>query len=403
MTTDESDRNPMSSNDENEGSLTFTSEEQVLFRRDARRFVEAEVLPYVDDWERSEEIPRSFWKRLGELGYLGLEYPEAYGGSGSSFTAKRIFLEELSRCGAMAVPLSVGVHTDMSATYILKLGSEEQRRRYLPQLIRGEKVCGVAITEPDAGSDVAGIRTQARRGEDTYVLNGSKTFITNGVYGDVFVVAARTYELNPAHRSEGISLFIVERGTKGFSTSRKLEKLGWWASDTAELSFQDCEIPSNNLLGEEGKGFEHLMRNLQRERLVIAVVASASAHRVLQDTIAYARERRAFGEPLAHFQALRHRISDMATSVEVASTFVRDLATQFESGSATDSLVSMGKLFATDVANQVADTAVQVFGGYGCMREFRIERFFRDARLLKIAGGSSEILREIIARRLRLQ
>jgi acyl-CoA dehydrogenase len=403
MTAEEFNRDFMPAPARRQESAAFTFEDQELFRRDARRFVEAEVCPSVDQWERNEEIPRSFWRRLGDLGYLGLEYPEAYGGSGSGFTAKRIFLEELSRCRAMSVALTVSVHTDMSTTYILELGSEEQRQKYLPPLIRGEKVCGVAITEPGAGSDVAGIRTQVRSGRDTYILNGSKTFITNGVYGDVFVVAARSRELDPARRSDGISLFIVERGTKGFSTSRKLEKLGWWASDTAELSFEDCEIPAINLLGEKGEGFEHLMRNLQRERLVIAVVACASAHRALEDTLEYARERRAFGELLGHFQALRHRIADMAALVEVASTFVCDLAQRFESGSATDSLVSMGKLFATDVANEVADTAVQVFGGYGCMREFRIERFFRDARILKIAGGSSEILREIIARRLQLR
>ncbi|MGH9697906.1 MAG: acyl-CoA dehydrogenase family protein [Candidatus Acidiferrales bacterium] len=380
----------------------FTLEEQELFRRDARRFVEAEVIPYVDEWERTERIPGSFWKRIGELGYLGLEFPEAYGGSESTFTAKRIFLEELSRCGAMAVALSVGVHTDMSSTYILDLGTEEQRQKYLPQLIQGEKICGIAITEPDAGSDIAGIRMQVRRRKDSYVLNGSKTFISNGVYGDVFVVAARTQDVDQAHRTKGISLFIVERGIKGFSTSSKLEKLGWWASDTAELSFQDVEIPSQNLLGKEGEGFGHLVRNLQRERLIIAIVACASAIRVQERAIAYARDRHAFGQPLVQFQALRHRIADMVTLTEVASTFIRDLAGHFEAGRATDSLVSMGKLFATDVANQVADTAVQVFGGYGCTREFRIERFFRDARMLKIAGGSSEILREIIAKRLQL-
>lgn len=311
-------------------------------------------------------------------------------------------LEELSRTGAMAVALAVGVHTDMSVPYILELGSEEQRCQYLPSLISGERVCGIAITEPGAGSDVGGIRTQARKYGETYVLNGSKTFITNGVYGDVFIVAARTHEPDPTRRSSGISLFIVERGTKGFSTSRKLEKLGWWSSDTAELAFDECEIPARNLLGEEDSGFKHLMKNLQRERLVIAVVACASAQKVLELTLAYAQERRVFGEPLAHFQALRHRIADVVTLMEVTRTFVNSLAEGFESGNTSDSQVSMGKLFAADVANQVADTAVQVFGGYGCMREFRIERFFRDARILKIAGGTSEILREIIARRLQL-
>lgn len=391
-----------SGNEEMPEAPAFTMEEQDLFRRDVRKFVEAEVAPFVDEWERTEQIPRSFWKRLGELGYIGLEYPEAYGGSSSGFTAKRIFLEEMSRCGAMAVALSVAVHTDMSSTYILDLGTTVQRQKYLPQLIRGEKICGIAITEPDAGSDVAGIRTQAQRRKESYVLNGSKTFISNGVYGDVFVVAARTEAIDQAHRTRGISLFVVERGMKGFSTSRKLEKLGWWASDTAELSFQDLEISSANLLGKEGEGFGYLMRNLQRERLLIAIVACASAIRVQDVAISYARDRDAFGQPLSHFQALRHRIADMVTLTEVASTFVRDLAVQFESGRATDSLVSMGKLFATDVANQVADTAVQVLGGYGCMREFRVERFYRDARILKIAGGSSEVLREIISKRLQL-
>jgi acyl-CoA dehydrogenase len=380
-----------------------TLEEQELLRRDARRFVEAEVCPYVDEWEEREEIPRTFWTRLGQLGYLGLDYPETHGGSGGGFKEKQIFLEELSRSGAMAVALAVGVHTDMSTPYILELGNEEQRCKYLPFLIRGEKVCGIAITEPGAGSDVGGIRTRARKYRDTYVLNGSKTFITNGVYGDVFVVAARTHEPDPARRSGGISLFIVERGTKGFSTSRKLEKLGWWSSDTAELGFDECEVPARNLLGKEDVGFKYLMKNLQRERLVIAIVACASARKILEQTLAYARERRVFGEPLGHFQALRHRIADVATLLEAAGTFVDSLAESFELGSASDAMVSMGKLFATDVANQVADTAVQVFGGYGCMREFRVERFFRDARILKIAGGSSEILREIIAKRLQLQ
>ena len=384
-------------------SSSFTIEDQELFRRDVRRFVESEVTPYVDEWERSEQIPRSFWKRLGELGYLGLEYPEAVGGSEGSFGAKRIFLEELSRCKAMAVPLTVGVHSDMSTTYILDLGSKEQHERLLPSLLSGDKVCGIAITEPDAGSDVAGIRATARKTGDVYVLNGSKTFISNGVYGDIFVVAARTNETEPARRHEGISLLVVERGLKGFSTSRKLEKLGLWASDTAELSFQDCEVSSRDLLGEEGKGFVQLMKNLQRERLIVAIVACASARLALEDAFAYARQRRAFGEPLVRFQALRHRLADMATLVEVASTFIRDLAVQFETGVATDASVSMGKLFAAEVANQVADATVQVFGGYGCMREFPVERFFRDARLLKIVGGSTEILREIIAKRIELR
>jgi acyl-CoA dehydrogenase len=384
-------------------NLAFSPEDQDLFRANVRRFVDDEVCPFVDEWERTEQIPRSLWLRLGELGYLGLEYPEKYGGSESTFTAKRIFLEELCRCRAMAVPLSVGVHADMSSNYISDFGNDQQRKKFLPALIAGRRVCGVAITEPNAGSDVAGIRAEARRRGGNYVLNGNKTFISNGIYGDVFIVAARTNETAPARRHDGISLFIVERGTRGFSASGKLEKLGLWASDTAEIAFQDCEVPAENLLGKEGEGFRLMMKNLQRERLVIAIVGCASARQILDDAIRYARERRAFNEPLIKFQALRHRLVDTVTLLEVACTFVRDLATQFEGGTATDSLVSMGKLFAADVANQVADSAVQIFGGYGCMREFRIERFFRDARLLKIVGGSSEILREIIGKRLQQQ
>jgi acyl-CoA dehydrogenase len=380
----------------------FSFEEQEIFRRDARRFVETEVTPQVDDWERQERIPRAFWLRLGELGYLGLAYPELYGGSGSTFTAQRIFLEELSRCGSLGVTLSVGVHTDMSANYILEFGSDAQRDRYLPSIIKGERICGIAITEPAAGSDVAGIRAEAQRRGSHFVLNGTKTFISNGIYGDLFVVAARTRAGSADRRHDGISLFIAERGIPGFSSSRKLEKMGFWASDTAELHFQECQIPDVNLLGEEGAGFVQLMKNLQRERLVIALVSCASAGRMLEEAVEYARQRRAFGEPLSHFQAIRHRIVDAASSLEAASTFVRHLAGRFESGIASDSDVSIGKLIATEAANQVADVAVQVFGGNGCMREFLSERYYRDARCLKVVGGSSEILKELIAKRMNL-
>lgn len=383
-------------------NTAFAEEEQQLFRQEVRRFVESEVIPCVDDWEKNEQIPRSFWLRLGELGYLGLDYPESYGGSGTNFVAKKIFFAELSRGGSMGVTLSVGVHSDMSSRYILELGTDEQRGRYLPSLIAGKRICGIAITEPNAGSDVAGIQTRAERQGDSYVLNGTKTFVSNGVFGDVFILAARTHASKAQQRQAGISLFIVERGTQGFSTSRKLGKLGCWSSDTAELSFQDCAIPASNLLGKEGNGFRHLMVNLQRERLIISIVACASANRVLEDVLSYARERQAFGRPIAHFQAIRHRIAELAASLEVATTFVDHLCSLFGRDRATDSQVSIGKLFSTQVANEIADGAVQVFGGYGYMREFPIERFYRDARILKIAGGTSEILKEIIAKRLQL-
>lgn len=378
----------------------LTAEEQQVFRRDVRRFVEREIVPHVNEWEKDERIPQAVWRRLGELGYLGLEVPEEYGGSQSGFMSTLIFVEELSRCGSMGVAISVGVHTDMSSPYIRRLGTAEQRRRYLPAIVSGERICAVAISEPGAGSDVAGVRTRAKRRGDSYVLSGSKTFITNGVYGDVFVVVARTGDPQPGRRHEGISLFIVEKGTKGFSVSRKLEKIGWWASDTAELAFDDCEIPASSLLGEEGAGFRELMTNLQRERLVLGVIGYAGAGRVLEQAVDYARERKVFEQPLTAFQTIRHRLADMATSVEVARRFVHSLVPEFEANSASDADVSMAKVVACDAASLVADGAVQIFGGYGCMREFGIERFYRDARILPIGGGSTEILKEIIAKRL---
>ena len=378
----------------------LTAEEQQVFRRDVRRFVESEIVPHVNEWEKDERVPRALWRRLGDLGYLGLETPDEYGGSQSSFTSTLIFMEELSRCGSMGVVAGVAVHTDMSSPYIMRLGTPEQRRRYLPSFVSGERICAVAISEPGAGSDVAGVKTRATRHGDSYVLNGSKTFITNGVYGDVFVVVARTGDGRPGSRHEGISLFVVEKGTTGFSVSKKLEKIGWWASDTAELAFVDCEIPAANLLGGEGAGFRELMTNLQRERLLLGVIGYAGAGRILERSVEYARDRKVFDRPLAELQTIRHRLAEMATAVETARRFVHSLVPEFEAGTASDSVVSMSKIVACDAASLVADSAVQIFGGYGCMRESGIERFYRDVRILPIGGGSSEILKEIIAKRI---
>lgn len=378
------------------------TEEQELFRQNVRRFVETEIIPQVDEWEKEERIPRPIWQRFGELGYLGVEYPGNYGGSESTFLSTLVFIEELARCRSMGVAISITVHTDMATPYILRLGSAEQKQKYLPPLIAGEQICAIAVTEPGAGSDVAAIQTRAEKQGKLYRLNGSKTFITNGVYGDVFVVAARTDKGRPDRRHEGISLFVVERGTKGFAVSRKLEKIGWWASDTAELSFEDCEIPLHHLLGQEGQGFKYIMQNFQRERLVLAIIAYASAGRALEDAVAYARERKAFGRPLIGFQTMRHRLAEMATSYEAARQFVRHVARLYEAKEAGDDFISMAKLVATRAASQIADDAVQVFGGYGCMQEFRIERFYRDARILPIGGGTSEILKDIVAKRMGL-
>ena len=387
-------------------------EEHEIFRRTVRSFVEREIVPHVEEWERQEAIPREIWRRLGELGFLGVEYAEEYGGAGADFITTLVLFEELGRCRAQGVPVAVAVHTDMASPHLYHLGSEEQKRRYLPAITKGDKVCAIVVSEPEAGSDVAGIRTRARREGDRYILNGAKTFITNGVYGDLYFVAARTGDSAPGARHKGISLLMVEKGSPGFQVARKLVKTGWWCSDTAELVFQDCPVPAANLLGKEGEGFQAIMDGFQRERLVTGIIAVAGAQRALEDTLQYMTQRMAFGRPLAHFQALRHRLADMYAQVEAARALTYEVAWLFSQGKAEgpggsgmqakaiDKEVSAVKLFTCEMANRIAAEAVQIHGGYGYMRELAVERFFRDARVLTIGAGTSEIMRELIAKRL---
>ena len=377
----------------------FTEEHEAL-RKSVRAFVEKEVTPQVDAWEAAGRIPRTFWRRLGELGLLGLEFPAAYGGSGGDFLSSVVLGEEMARCRSGGVAFSVLVHTDMSSPWLTRYGTEAQKRRYLPGIVSGETVCALGITEPGTGSDMAGIATRAVRDGDRYRLTGSKIFITNGVYGDLYFVAARTGPGTAERRHAGISMFLVERDTPGFTVSRRLDKMGMRASDTAELSLQDCPVPAENLLGEEGRGFHQLAAGLQRERIMAAVLALSGAAQALEDTLAYVRERHAFGEPLAAKQALRHRVADMATEIEAARHLVYHAAGLYTAGRDCVTEVSMAKLFATEVANRVAYQAVQLHGGYGYMSEFPVERFFRDVRLWTIASGTSEIMREIVAKRL---
>jgi len=306
----------------------------------------------------------------------------------------------MARCRSGGVAFSVLVHTDMSSPWLTRYGTEAQKRKYLPGIIRGETVCALGITEPGTGSDMAAVSTRAVREGDRYLLTGSKIFITNGVYGDLYFVAARTGEAPPDRRHDGLSMFLVERGWPGFAVSRKLDKMGMRASDTAEMAFQECPVPAENLLGVEGRGFQQLAAGLQRERIMAAVLALSGAAQALEDTLVYVRERHAFGEPLANRQALRHRVADMATEIEAARQLVYHAAALHAAGGDCATEVSMAKLFATEVANRVAYQAVQLHGGYGYMREFPVERFFRDVRLWTIASGTSEIMREIIARRL---
>ena len=395
-------------------SLPTLTDEHEMLRRTVRAFVEKEVVPQVDAWEEAGRIPRAFWRRLGELGLLGLEFPTEYGGAGGDFLSSVVLGEEMARCRSGGVAFSVLVHTDMSSPWLTRYGTDAQKRRYLPGIVSGETVCALGITEPGTGSDMASITTRAVRDGDCYRLTGSKIFITNGVYGDLYFVAARVAgrgeaEGEPSNsisqggknkRHHGISMFLVERDTPGFTVSRRLDKMGMRASDTAELSLQDCPVPALNLLGEEGRGFHQLAAGLQRERIMAAVLALSGAAQALEDTLAYVRERHAFGEPLAAKQALRHRVADMATEIEAARHLVYHAASLYTAGRDCVMEVSMAKLFATEVANRVAYQAVQLHGGYGYMSEFPVERFFRDVRLWTIASGTSEIMREIVAKRL---
>lgn len=374
----------------------FFTEEHEIFREQVRNFVSREISPYIDQWEQEGLFPKSLYRRMGELGFLGIRYPEKYGGSGGDIWMTIAFCEELCRCRALGLPMSVLVHTDMSSTHIARYGTEEQRQQYLVPMITGEKVCAIAVSEPAAGSDVAGIQTTAVRHGDAYVLNGAKIFITNSVHADVFCVAAKT-DKDRGHR--GISLFIVERDTPGFRLAKKLQKLGNHSSDTGELVFEDVRIPRSNLIGEEGKGFYYIMANFQDERLIAASLAVGAAQQALEDTLRYTRERRAFGKRLFDHQTVAHRLADMATELEAARQLTYYAAEVLQRGGDCSTEVSMAKLFAAEVANRIAYHCLQLHGGYGYIQEFPIERFFRDIRLSPIGGGTSEIMREIIAKR----
>src|SRR6266849_5003153 len=338
-----------------------------MLRKSVRAFVEKEVTPHVDEWETAGRIPKSFWQRLGEVGFLGLEFPVEYGGAGGDFLSSVVLGEEMARCRSGGVAFSVLVHTDMSSPWLTRYGNDAQKRKYLPGIISGETVCALGITEPGTGSDMANLSCRAVRKGHQYLLTGSKTFITNGVYGDLYFVAARTAPGTAERRHDGLSMFLVERGLPGFTVSRKLDKMGMLASDTAGLAFHDCPVPAENLLGVEGRGFQ---------------------------------QRHAFGGPLSDKQSLRHRMAEMATEIEAARHLVYHAAGLYNAGRASITEVSMAKLFCTEVANRVAYQAVQLHGGYGYMREFSVERFFRDVRLWTIASGTSEMMKEIIAKRL---
>ena len=377
--------------------MGFTHEHE-MFRSLVRQFVADEIEPRVDHWEETESIPRSLFERMGELGLLGIEYPKQYGGADADVWMTIVLAEELARCRSGGTAFGVIVHTDMSSPWLARLGSDDQKKKYLPSITSGRKICALAITEPGAGSDMASMQTRAERRGGDWIIDGAKTFITNGVSGDLYFVAARTRNTGPRHRR--LSQFLVERGTPGLTVSRKLRKMGMWASETAELTFENVRVPSENLLGEEGRGFYQLAEGLQRERLLSAVLSVSAARQALDDTVEYLKARRAFEKPLSEFQALRHRIADMAANLEAARSLTYSAAEAFAQGGDCTAPVSMAKLFSTETANRVAYEAIQMHGGMGYMRELPIERFARDYRLWTIAAGTSEMMREIIAKRL---
>jgi acyl-CoA dehydrogenase len=381
-------------------------EQHEMFRAAVRSFVDKEVAPHVEEWEAAGRIPKSIWPRLGQLGFLGVEYDEVYGGGGADFLTTAVLCEEAARSRSGSFAMALGVHTDMASPHLYWTGSEALKERYLPGVCRGELLTAIAVTEPGGGSDVAAIRTRAVRDGGHYVLNGSKMFITNGAWADLYFVAARlessTAGAGSDRRHQGISMFLVERDTPGFTVSRTLDKMGMRASDTAELAFEDVRVPAENLLGREGQGFYEVMRIFQRERLVAGLHTTAMCERALEDTIAYLQQRQAFGEPLSKKQALRHRLADLATQIEAMRWLTYAACLKFQAREDAVREISMVKLFTADAAQKIAYECVQLHGGYGYMREYPVERFFRDVRLMTIGGGTSEIMREIIAKQMAL-
>ena len=383
-------------------TVKIFNEQHEMFRQAVRSFVEKEVAPHIEEWEEAGQIPKSIWPRMGQLGFLGVEYDEKYGGGGADFLTTVVLCEEMARSRLASLAMAVGVHTDMASPHLYWAGSEALKEKYLPAICRGEALTAIAVTEAGGGSDVAAIKTRAVRDGDHYVINGSKMFITNGVMADIYFVAARLGSAAEGRRHQGISMFLVERNTPGFIVSRKLDKMGNRASDTAELAFQDMRVPAENLLGQEGKGFYEVMRVFQRERLVAGIQTVAGCERALEDTIAYVQQRQAFDAPLSKKQVVRHKIADMATLLEAARWLTYAACLKFRNREESVKEISMVKLFCGDIAQKIAYDCVQLHGGYGYMREYPIERFFRDIRLLTIGGGTSEIMKEIIAKQLAL-
>ncbi len=378
-------------------AVELSAADRELFRDNFRKFLQNEVEPHYEKWEKDEIFPRELWNKLGENGYLCVDVPEEYGGYGADFSLSAIVVEELGLAGYAALTSSVSVHSDIVAPYILHLGNEEQKQKWLPKMVSGEAVGAIAMTEPGAGSDLQGMRTSAVLKDGNYAINGQKTFITNGQHCDVIVVAAKT---DPAAGAKGITLFTVDCTLPGFQRGRNLEKMGLHSGDTSELFFDNVTVPESEVLGGLGKGFANLMNELPRERQIIAIGSVAACEGMLKWTIEYTTERKVFGGTVAQLQNTRFKLAEMHTQIAVNKAYVEACTAKYERGQLSTVEASMAKLAATELQGKVADECVQLFGGYGYMMEYKIARAYIDARIQRIYGGTSEIMKEIIARSL---
>lgn len=376
----------------------YLNEEHKLLRDSVRRFVEAEIVPNIEEWEEQKDIPRSLFKRVGELGYFGMRYPERYGGGEADFFSTIVLCEELGRSQSLGVANSLMTHSEMAAHFINVHGTEEQKNEYLKPAIAGENILCLGITEPNAGSDVAAIETMAVKDGDHYVINGSKMFITNGSFADTMVLAVRT---GKGGRHRDISVFLFDTSTPGFSAS-KIKKIGHHMSGTSSISFEDCRVPARNLLGEEGRGFYAIMNTFQCERLVVSAYGLGAAQKVFEETLQYVKDRVAFGRPIGKFQVVGHKLADMAIELEASRQLLYHASWLYQEGKDFRKEVAMIKVHAAHVAHWLADQGVQLHGGYGYTVEYPVSRVYLDSRVGSIGGGTSEIQKDIIGKLLGL-
>lgn len=377
--------------------LQYTQEHRI-FRDSVRRFFDKEVVPHVEQWEEDGIVPREMWNKLGDQGYLGISLEEKYGGVEADFLYSVILMEELVRTNHYG--LAIFLHNDIVVPYINDYGNEEQKQRYLPGCITGEIITAVAMTEPDTGSDLAAVRTSAVEDGDSVVINGQKTFISNGIISDLVVLVTRDPKVENPHQS--IDLYLVEAGTPGFEKGKKLNKIGWRSQDTAELFFNDCRVPKASRLGEKGQGFKILMDKLQPERLVLCIASVAMAGNILDQTIKYCQDRKAFGKPLSSFQNSQFKLVEMATEVKIGKAFVDQLIFDYMQGQDVTMEISMGKFWTTEMAQRVIDGCLQLHGGYGYCEEYPVARAWRDARVMSIFAGTNEIMKTIVAKKMNL-